>query len=142
MKGSKGLIITGTVFVFVILLLIGANYVLLSSFSHQEGDYEKMLLDKTYNRYIDVNRIIQDIVDDSLTDGADCFEKAGLIDSRLQNTLSSPLLDSNEIILIFTKTVANTCVGGGGGQITVDVEFSLDAQNIHKEGSYSTAVNG
>jgi len=148
MMGNRGLIITGVVFAFVILLVLAANYIVLTDKNSIEGDYDKMAIDKTHNRYIDVNRIISDAINDSLADGADCTERANMIDTRLQNVLSDSRLVAGPINLDFTKTVNNGC--GGSNQITVNVNFDIEYVDtaymsgtlVHKEGAYSATVDG
>jgi hypothetical protein len=148
MIGNRGLIVTGVVFAFVILLVLAANYIVLTDKNRIQGDYDKMAIDKTYNRHIDVNRIIEEVVNDSLLDGADCTERANLIDTRLQTVLSDPRLDAGSMELDFTKTVNNGC--GSSDQITVNVDFEvnyvdtayLSGTLVHMEDTYGVTVPG
>ena len=148
MKSNRGLIISGTVFAFVILLVLAANYIVLTDKNNIQGDYDKMAIDKTHNIHIDVIRIIDDVLTDSLIDGTNCGERANLVDTRLQSVLSDSRLDAGPLEFDFTKTVTNTC--GSTDQITVDVTFQVNYVDtayisgtlVHKEETYYAVVDG
>jgi len=82
----KGFLISGYVFVLLLVLLIAVNYVVLSGVSEGRSTVQNMKIDKVYNRYVDVIRTLE---------AAD--EDAGgvltLCDNYMNIILSCPLLD-------------------------------------------------
>jgi hypothetical protein len=115
----KGFIYSGTVFFIALTLIIAANYLILSQINQSERVIENMKIDKVYNRYIDVIRIIDDIID----------EAGGCNQAAIGNMIivfSNPLINSGGVKV---TGISVDCTR------TPPVYFTVDSEDgkVHKQ---------
>lgn len=109
---------TGLLFVLLVLLIILSNYLVLSKNASSVSVVADMKIDKVYNRWIDVYRALDAVKTEAAGDLDVC-------DENMNSVLSSPLLDSDGIIV----------TGSASGCIATFVVESYDGF-AHKEGTY------
>jgi len=113
----KGFLISGYIFVLLLVLLIAVNYVILSGSLEGRSTVQNMKIDKVYNRYVDVMRALEAAEDDAMGVG-DC-------DVYMNSVLNDPLLD-----------IDGVQVTGSASGCQADFVIETDDGFVHKEGSY------
>lgn len=114
----KGFLISGYVFVLLLVLLIAVNYVVLSGVSEGRSTVQNMKIDKAFNRYVDVIRALEAAEEDA---GGVLI----LCDNYMNLVLSSPLLDLDGVH-----------VSGSASGCSASFIVESDDGFVHKEGSY------
>jgi hypothetical protein len=114
---DRAFVITGLLFGIMIILLVAANYNVLTKTQHLETNTQNIKIDKVYNSYIDLKRALSDAKSDGqVQDPSKCNE-------YMTSVLNNPLFDTDGVVV--TGTV-NGCTA------TFTVESSDGA--VHKEG--------
>lgn len=114
----KGFLISGYVFVLLLVLLIAVNYVILSGSLEGRSTVQNMKIDKVYNRYVDVMRALEAAEEDAGGSSANC-------DVYMNSVLNDLLLD-----------IDGVQVTGSASGCSADFVIETDDGFVHKEGSY------
>ncbi len=133
----KAFVITGVLFAFALVLVVLANYVTVAD--NNSPVYESMLVDKTFNRYVDVMRITDDIVNDSVDDAGNCADAVVLLQQRLDAVLNSQQLSSDGVKTTPVINITDRC--STDNEIDVNVSISFDSEMMHKEAEYSKTIS-
>lgn len=122
---KKGFLITGVAVIICLTLVVALNYVIHSQKITDSSSLERMTIDRTNNRAVDVYRVIGEAAADAKAD-AGCAE----IDARLTSVLSQSqtMLASEGITMTYAKSVASC---------TVNVNYTLDSPSLHKTTVFS-----
>ncbi len=137
----KGFIITGIALVLGVIMLVFVNYSVVAGKVYSSKDQALMLIDETYNRKVDVLRIVEaasnDSVEESKSASLSCDSAVSALVQRLDEVLSSPLLSENGVNTTYYVNVVNNCPSS----FTVEVSLNFTSRIMKDSAVFSKTYN-